>query len=86
MYHPPIPAAANGRGLIAISPIVWRDPSWLSDDKRRTEGTMIITGNTAYYPNTKFTNKYKDKDLVFVQGFDENEEDFEQLFEQLYSI
>ena len=60
MYHPPIPAAANGRGLIAISPIIWRDPTWLIDDKRRAEGTMVITGNAAYYPNTKFTNKYKD--------------------------
>ena len=60
MYHPPIPAAANGRGLIAISPIIWRDPTWLADDKRRTEGTMIITGNSGYYPNTKFTKKYKD--------------------------
>lgn len=34
----------------------------------------------------EFTNKYKDKDLVFVQGFDEGEEDFEYSFEQLYSI
>lgn len=34
----------------------------------------------------EFTNKHKDKDLVFVQGFDENEEDFEHSFEQLYSI
>jgi hypothetical protein len=60
MYHPPIPAASNGRGLVAISPIIWRDPSWLSDDKRRGEGTMVITGVGSYYPNTKFTKKYKD--------------------------
>jgi hypothetical protein len=60
MYHPPIPAASNGRGLVAISPIIWRDPSWLLDDKRRAEGTMVVTGNTDYYPNTKFTKKYKD--------------------------
>jgi hypothetical protein len=60
MYHPPVPAVANGRGLVAISPIMWRDPSWLADDKRRTEGTMIVTGITGYYPNTKFTKKYKD--------------------------
>jgi hypothetical protein len=60
MYHPPIPAASNGRGLVAISPIIWRNTSWLADDKRRAEGTMIITGTAAYYPNTKFTKKYKD--------------------------
>ncbi len=60
MYHPPVPDASNGRGLVAISPIMWREPSWLADDKRRGEGTMIVTGNTAYFPNTKFTKKYKD--------------------------
>jgi hypothetical protein len=60
MYHPPIPAASNGRGLVAISPIIWRDPSWLVDDKRRTEGTMVVTGTTAYSQNTKFTKKYRD--------------------------
>ncbi|MBU0941894.1 MAG: RagB/SusD family nutrient uptake outer membrane protein [Bacteroidetes bacterium] len=60
MYHPPIPAASNGRGLVAISPIIWRNPSWLSDDKRRAEGTMVLTGVTGYYPGTKFTKKYKD--------------------------
>lgn len=60
MYHPPIPAASNGRGLVAISPIIWRNPSWLTDDKRRAEGTMVLTGVTGYYPGTKFTKKYKD--------------------------
>lgn len=60
MYHPPVPAASNGRGLVAISPIIWRNPSWLADDKRRTEGTMVITGSGSYYPGTKFTKKYKD--------------------------
>lgn len=60
MYHPPIPLASNGRGLVAISPIIWRNPSWLSDDKRRAEGTMVLTGATGYYSGTKFTKKYKD--------------------------
>ncbi|MBC5841544.1 MAG: RagB/SusD family nutrient uptake outer membrane protein [Flavobacteriaceae bacterium] len=60
MYHPPVPAATNGRGLVAISPIIWRNSSWLSDDKRREEGTMVVTGVTGYYPGTKFTKKYKD--------------------------
>ncbi len=27
----------NNRKLVSISPIIWRDPSWLVDDKRRTE-------------------------------------------------
>lgn len=60
MYHPPVPAVANGRGLVAISPIIWRNSFWLVDDKRRTEGTMVTTGITGYYPGTKFTRKYKD--------------------------
>lgn len=34
----------------------------------------------------EFTNKYKHKDLVFVLGFDENNDEEENYFEQLYSI
>ena len=43
------------RRLVCISPIIWRDPSWLQDDKRRTEGTMVET-----VVGLKYTNKYKD--------------------------
>lgn len=43
------------RRLVCISPIIWRDPSWLSDDKRRTEGTMVET-----VAGVKYTNKYKE--------------------------
>lgn len=43
------------RRLVCISPIIWRDPSWLVDDKRRTEGTMVETVG-----GVKYTNKYKD--------------------------
>jgi hypothetical protein len=43
------------RRLVCISPIIWRDPSWLVDDKRRTEGTMVET-----VAGLKYTNKYKD--------------------------
>lgn len=43
------------RRLVCISPIIWRDPSWLADDKRRTEGTLIET-----VAGIKYTNKYKD--------------------------
>lgn len=54
------------RTLVAISPIIWRDPSWLPDDKRRRElphsdatdvqdDAMVFTIDGA-----KYTNKYKD--------------------------
>ena len=43
------------RLLVCISPIIWRDARWLSDDKRREEGVMVFT--TA---GVKYTNKYKD--------------------------
>lgn len=43
------------RRLVCISPIIWRDPSWLADDKRRAEGTMVETVN-----GIKYTNKYKE--------------------------
>lgn len=43
------------RFLVAISPIIWRDPSWLATDKRRQEGVMVNT--TA---GVKYTNKYTD--------------------------
>lgn len=43
------------RRLVCISPIIWRDPSWLADDKRRTEGTLVETVS-----GIKYTNKYKD--------------------------
>ena len=53
---------AGGRGLVAISPIIWRDASWLTDDKRREEGVMITTGVAGAASNSgaKFTKKYKD--------------------------
>ncbi len=43
------------RRLVCISPIIWRDPSWLVDDKRRAEGSMVET-----VTGIKYTNKYKD--------------------------
>ncbi len=43
------------RAIIAISPIIWREPSWLVDDKRREEGKMIYTS-----AGVKYTNKYTD--------------------------
>ena len=45
----------KNRALICISPIIWRDPMWLNDDKRRENGVMttINAGNI-------LTNKYTD--------------------------
>ncbi len=45
------------RLLVAISPIIWRDPSWLVDDKRREEGVMVYTSSAG----RKYTYKYKDE-------------------------
>lgn len=44
------------RQLVCMSPIIWRNPSWLTDDKRRADGTM-----TFKVSNVVFTNKYKDQ-------------------------
>lgn len=50
----------NRRLLVCISPIIWRDPAWLSDDKRRTDVagdplSMVFTSG-----GRKYTNKYRD--------------------------
>ncbi len=45
----------NGRGLIAISPIIWNQPMWLATDKRR--GANLVRATSA---GVLFTNKYKD--------------------------
>lgn len=44
----------HGRALVCISPIIWRNPSWLADDKRRGP-TMTYT-----FTGMVFTEKYKD--------------------------
>ncbi len=45
----------NNRSLVCISPIIWRDPSWLVDDKRREQDVMVKTVSGVIY-----TRKYKD--------------------------
>ena len=45
----------NGRGLIAISPIIWNQAAWLPTDKRR--GANLVRATSA---GVLFTNKYKD--------------------------
>lgn len=44
----------HGRALVCISPIIWRNPSWLADDKRRGS-TMTYT-----FTGMVFSEKYKD--------------------------
>ena len=46
----------NGRALITISPIIWRNARWNVDDKRRAEGPMVRTTPAGVV----LTNKYKD--------------------------
>lgn len=46
----------NNRSLVCISPIIWRNPRWMVDDKRRMETGMVRTSSAG----VKFINKYKD--------------------------
>lgn len=46
----------KGRALVSISPIIWRNPSWLTDDKRR--GTTMAF--TVAATGIVYTEKYKD--------------------------
>ena len=52
------PANLGGRGLVAVSPIIWNNNAWKCDDKRRTllyaSGTNNINGTSI------MTMKYKD--------------------------
>lgn len=51
------------RLLVCISPIIWRDPSWLADDKRREDNSTSSSAGTGMVftsSGRKFTNKYKD--------------------------
>lgn len=49
------------RQLVAISPIIWRNSYWRTDDKRRTEGSMVlIRKNASGVVTGIFTEKYKD--------------------------
>lgn len=57
----------GGRRLVAVSPIIWRNPSWLLDDKRRTaivNPAAGVVSPTAMIQNVGgriYTNKYKDQ-------------------------
>ena len=49
------PATVTGRDLVVMSPIIWRLPTWLSDDKRRSTTAMVYNVAGVIY-----TFKYKD--------------------------
>lgn len=53
-------ASLGGRGLVAISPIIWNNTGWKCDDKRRS--TLYVTGasNISTTNLSYFTNKYRD--------------------------
>lgn len=48
--------STGGRALVCMSPIIWRNSSWLVDDKRRTDVTMTLKSAAGVV----YTNKYKD--------------------------
>ncbi|MEF9479505.1 RagB/SusD family nutrient uptake outer membrane protein [Chryseobacterium sp. 1B4] len=48
-------AMYNNRLLVCISPVIWRNPKWLPDDKRRNPA-MVRTSSSG----VKYVNKYKD--------------------------
>ena len=48
------------RLLVCISPIIWRDPEWLVDDKRRYENSTDPAAMVFTSSGRKYTNKYKD--------------------------
>lgn len=48
----------GGRRLVAVSPIIWRNTSWLTDDKRRD--ATATTGMIQNVAGRIYTNKYKD--------------------------
>lgn len=53
-------ASLGGRGLVAISPLIWNNAAWKCTDKRRS--TLYVTGasNISTTNLSYFTNKYRD--------------------------
>ena len=48
-----------GRGLVAISPVIWNNAGWLCDDKRRGP-TMVVQGLNNAGNQSYFITKYRD--------------------------
>jgi hypothetical protein len=51
-------ASLTARGLIIISPVIWNNPGWLCDDKRRT--SLTVQGSNNGGNQSHFTTKYRD--------------------------
>lgn len=54
-----LPAMHAARNLIAISPVLWNNSSWLATDKRRGS-SMVLTPTGGAIANRKYSFKYKD--------------------------
>lgn len=54
-----LPAMHAARNLIAISPVIWNNASWLATDKRRGS-SMVLTPTAGATANRKYCLKYKD--------------------------
>ncbi|MGE5521102.1 MAG: RagB/SusD family nutrient uptake outer membrane protein [Candidatus Dadabacteria bacterium] len=52
------PGNLGGRGLVAVSPVIWNNSGWKCDDKRRT--LLYTTGTNANNRTSILTLKYKD--------------------------
>lgn len=52
-----LPQMYKRRLLVCMSPIIWRNPAWLTDDKRRNSAAGALINNVG---GVIFTNKYKD--------------------------
>jgi hypothetical protein len=50
------PANLGARGLVSISPIIFNNPGWLCDDKRRS--LLTVQGTNALSGISQFTKKY----------------------------
>jgi hypothetical protein len=48
----------GGRGLVAVSPIIWNNAGWLCTDKRRT--LLYVQGGNANGSQSMLTTKYRD--------------------------
>jgi hypothetical protein len=60
-------ATLGGRGLVSISPVIYNNPGWLCDDKRRDTTAVGTSGNGMLARGTNsagtvsiFTTKYRD--------------------------
>ena len=51
-------ASLGGRGLVSLSPIIYNDPRWLCDDKRRS--LLTVSGTNSAGTQSWFTTKYRD--------------------------